>query len=385
MAGNPPYFRLSSFYFFYFAALGVFSPYWTLYLKDHLHFSFLEIGQLLAIFMTTKLIAPLLWGWIADYFDNRLYLIRLATLLTVVSFSGVYLYHSYWWMALVMFVFGFFWHASLPQYEAITLNHLGSNTSRYSHIRLWGSVGFIIMVAGLPVVIDNEKIAQLPHYLLLIFIALALTTVFVSDKPHPINRLKEKSNRLFFNGVFFSFLVACALQAVSHGAYYTFFSVYLEEHGYSRINTGLLWAVGVLAEVMLFIVLYRLMRWVSLYHLFSLSLFLTALRWLILGFYVDNLWLLLFSQLLHAASFGLFHASAIHLIHHWFPENSQGRGQAFYAGISFGLGGAIGGFLSGYLWENVATHITFLLMAFCALLGGCIAWLFVKEPVVINH
>jgi PPP family 3-phenylpropionic acid transporter len=385
MASNPLYFRLSSFYFFYFAALGVFSPYWTLYLKDHLHFSFLEIGQLLAIFMTTKLIAPLLWGWIADYFDNRLYLIRLATLLTVVSFSGVYLYHSYWWMALVMFVFGFFWHASLPQYEAITLNHLGSNTSRYSHIRLWGSVGFIVMVAGLPVVIDNEKIAQLPHYLLLIFIALALTTVFVSDKPYPINTLKEKNNILFFSGIFFAFLVACALQAVSHGAYYTFFSVYLEDHGYSRVNTGLLWALGVLAEVALFIVLHRLMRWVSLYHLFSLSLFLTALRWLILGFYVDNLWLLLFSQLLHAASFGLFHASAIHLIHHWFPEKSQGRGQAFYAGISFGLGGAIGGFLSGYLWENVATHITFLLMAFCALLGGCIAWLFVKEPVVINR
>jgi PPP family 3-phenylpropionic acid transporter len=147
----------------------------------------------------------------------------------------------------------------------------------------------------------------------------------------------------------------------------------------------LLWALGVFAEVGLFIVLYRLMNRVSLYYLFSLSLFLTAFRWLILGFYVDNLWLLLFSQLLHAASFGLFHASAIHLIHRWFPGSLQGRGQAFYAGISFGLGGAIGGFLSGYLWENVAAHITFLLMACCALLGGCIAWLFVKEPVVISR
>jgi len=382
MASNLLHLKLSSFYFFYFAALGAFAPYWTIYLKDHLHFSFLEIGELFAIFTVTKLIAPLLWGWIADHFDNRLSLIRLATVLTVVGFAGVYLSSSYWWMALVMFVFGFFWNASLPQYEAITLNHLGSNASRYSHIRLWGSVGFIIMVAGLPVVIGGEKIAQLPHYLLLLFMALALTTVFVSDKPHPINAQKVRNNRLFFNGMFIAFLVACTLQVVSHGAYYTFFSIYLEDHGYSRGDTGLLWALGVLAEVGLFIVLYRLMKQVSLYYLFSLSLFLTAFRWLILGFYVDSLWLLLFSQLLHAASFGLFHASAIHLIHHWFPGNLQGRGQALYAGVSFGLGGAIGGFLSGYLWENVAAHITFSLMACCALLGGCIAWLFVKKPVV---
>lgn len=339
----------------------------------------MEIGELLAIFMLTKLIAPLTWGWLADYFHNRLFLIRLATVFTVFSFLGIYFHYGYWWIAIVMFTFGFFWHASLPQYEAMTLNHLGSKTSRYSLIRLWGSVGFIIMVVSLPAFIADEKIVQLPHYLLLLFIVLALTAWVVGDKPYNVKIAKISAKQSFLTPIFLAFLVVCVLQAMSHGAYYTFFSIYLEDYGYSRTEAGLLWALGVSSEVALFLVFTYLMRYFSMYHLFTGVMFLTAVRWLLLGFYVDTLWLLVLSQLLHAASFGLFHAAAIHLVHLWFPSALQGRGQALYAALNFGLGGAIGSFLSGYLWDNVAPHTTFLVMAFCALLGGCVAWLFVHE------
>ncbi|MGD8313039.1 MAG: MFS transporter, partial [Gammaproteobacteria bacterium] len=135
------YWRLSGFYLFYFASLGGLIPYWSLYLKA-LDFSIAEIGELVAILMATKIVAPNVWGWIADHTGHRMMIVRMASLLATIAFAGVFLAHGFWWLALVMTVFSFFWNAALPQFEATTMNHLGMRTHRYSSIRLWGSVGF---------------------------------------------------------------------------------------------------------------------------------------------------------------------------------------------------------------------------------------------------
>ena len=82
------YWRLSGFYLFYFATLGALVPYWSLYLKD-LGFNVAEIGELVAILMATKLVAPNVWGWIADHTGRRMAIIRLASFLSLILFAGV--------------------------------------------------------------------------------------------------------------------------------------------------------------------------------------------------------------------------------------------------------------------------------------------------------
>ena len=143
-----PYWRLSGFYFFYFAALGVIVPYWGLYLQT-LGFGPAEIGELMAVIMATKIVAPNVWGWIADHTGRRMAIVRLASLLALLTFAGVFLAREFWRLALVMSLFSFFWNASLPQFEAVTFNYLGTRIHRYAHIRLWGSVGFILTVVAL--------------------------------------------------------------------------------------------------------------------------------------------------------------------------------------------------------------------------------------------
>ena len=123
------YWRLSGFYFFYFASLGALIPYWGLYLKS-LGFGVVEIGELVAIIMATKIIAPNIWGWIADHTGRRMRIVRIACLLATLSFAGVFIGHGYWLLVLVMSLFSFFWNAALPQFEATTLNHLGTETHR---------------------------------------------------------------------------------------------------------------------------------------------------------------------------------------------------------------------------------------------------------------
>ena len=89
------YWRLSGFYLFYFATLGALVPYWSLYLQS-LDFSVTEIGQLTAILMATKIVAPYVWGWIADHTGRRIAIVRIASLLAALAFAGVFAGTGYW-------------------------------------------------------------------------------------------------------------------------------------------------------------------------------------------------------------------------------------------------------------------------------------------------
>lgn len=139
-----------------------------------------------------------------------------------------------------------------------------------------------------------------------------------------------------------------------------------------------MWALGVIAEVALFAVMHLLMKRFNASQLFVLAMFLTSLRWFLLGAFVDSVVMLIFSQLLHAATFGLYHASAIHLIHGYFPGRLQARGQALYSGVSMGLGGAVGGLLSGYAWETIGNEMTFYVSCLVALGAAIIAWVWIR-------
>ncbi len=380
--------QLSSFYFFFFAVLGVFVPYWSLYLKS-LEFSAAEIGELIAIVMASKIISPYLLSWFSDHIGKRLIIIQWSMLFSVLIFAGVLPFQSYWWFVTVMAAYGFFWNACLPLFEALTFNHLMGDTSRYSHVRLWGSIGFIVMVITLPPLIKGENIARLPLFILALLIASAVTTFLVKDMPSVASHLKPvQLTKTLKSPIVIALLIACALQSLSHGAYYTFFTIYLEDHGYSRHLAGWMWALGVLAEVILFVLMRPLLNYFSVYHLFVSALFITSIRWVILALWVDNLFLLLLVQLFHAASFGLFHATAIYLTHMLFPGRLQGRGQALYAGMSFGLGGALGHLLSGYSWDTMGSTWAFLSSAIIALIGAMIAAKYVTKermPVYVRN
>jgi PPP family 3-phenylpropionic acid transporter len=373
------YWRLSGFYFFYFASLGALIPYWGLYLKS-LQFSVVEIGELVAIMMATKVVAPNVWGWIADHTGQRMNLVRLACLLSILAFAGVFLARGYWWMALVMSLFSFFWNAALPQFEATTLNHLGADTHRYSSIRLWGSIGFIIAVTLLGALFEQTGTSGLPVVVLGLFAGIWLWSLLVPEKASGhLPRDHAPLRQVLQQPEVISLLLVCFLIQASHGPYYTFYSIYLSDHGYSESLIGQLWALGVVAEIVVFL---RMHRWLPRYGARSLMLaatLLAALRWLLLAGFVEKLWVMVLAQTLHAASFGLYHAVSIHLIHRLFRGRHQGRGQALYSSLSFGAGGAVGSFLAGYLWVGIGAEWMYVAAALTALVASGIAWRGVRD------
>jgi len=369
-----PYWRLSGFYLFYFAALGALLPYWGLYLKS-IGFDAKAIGSLFAIIMGTKIVAPNVWGWIADHTGHRMLIIRIASLITVCAFAGVFVYHGFWWLALVMSVFSFFWNAALPQFEATTMTHLGKSTHRYSSIRLWGSIGFILSVALLGPVLEQYGTEILPAVLLVLFTAIWFASLVVPESAagHLIVD-HEPLRNILRRPVVVALLVVCFLMQASHGPYYTFFSIYLEEQDYSRTAIGQLWALGVIAEIGVFLLMHRLLPRLGVRTLLMTSLALTTLRWLLIAWFVKNVPIMIMAQILHAASFGIYHAVAISLIHRFFTGKHQGKGQALYSSLSFGAGGAIGSLYSGYTWVSFGPSLTYSIAALLSAVAFIIAW-----------
>lgn len=363
------YWKLSSFYFFYFASIGAFMPYWGLYLKNE-GFTPGQIGELMAIILATKIVAPNVWGWIADRTGQRMQVIRLAAMMALIIFSGLLFFSGYWWIAAIMAGFSFFWNAALPQFEATTMNHLGARTDAYSRIRLWGSVGFIISVACLGIVFERIDVSWLPWMVLALLSLLWLSTLRVSDAPRTPTPSNGHSLWMTVRQpAVLLLLLSCFFMQASHGPYYAFFTLFLEENGYSRTVAGYLWAMAVVAEVLVFLLMHRLLPRFGAWPLLIFAMTITALRWLLLAFQVELFGLLVMTQLMHAASYGVYHAAAISLIHQFFTGVQQGRGQALYSSMSFGLGGALGALASGYIWSGIGPMWVYVMASGLAMLA----------------
>ena len=345
-----PYWRLSGFYGFYFASLGILLPYWTLYLKS-LTFDAKTIGILMAILAATRIISPSLWGWLADHIGQRMLIVRWASLVTFLIFLGVFVNQSVYWLGLVIFGFSFFWNASLPQVEAITLHYLGDDSHRYGQIRLWGSIGFILSVILLGQAITLYSINVIPWVLGACFFGIFAVSLSIkdSDRPHPHHSDRSLRQVLAQPAVIVLFITAFLSQA-SHAPYYTFYSIYLETHNYPATTISYLWSIGVVAEISLFVIMHHLSRFFSVGQLLRLSLLLACLRWLLMGLFVDEFAVIYGIQLLHAGTFAIYHAAAMRFLQQHFAGQLQGQGQALYSSVSFGAGGAVGAFGSGYLW-----------------------------------
>lgn len=374
--------RLAAFYFAYFAYVGAFSPYFSLYLQDLGHGAAV-IGVLLGCMQAMRLFAPSLWAGMADRRGSHVALLRLACFMVVVVALGLCFATSLVPLLLLMVALGFFTNAALPLFEAITFGHLRDDIGRYGRLRVWGSIGFIVAVSGIGAALDVLPLRLLPWLVLAtlavaFLISLAVPAAGAAGKPSAEGSvwplLRRTEVRAFFG--------ACFLMSVAHGPLYTFYSIHLTGHGYSKTATGALWSLGVVAEIVVFLVMPQLARRFAMHTLLAASFAGGVLRFVVIGWLVDSPWLIALMQLLHGATFGLYHATAVSFINRWFAASLRARGQALYASLSYGAGGILGSFGSGLLWEWSGAALTFSLASLCCL-GG---WLLVvwqmggKEP-----
>ncbi|MEI8362698.1 MAG: MFS transporter [Betaproteobacteria bacterium] len=361
--------RLSRFYFFYYFFVGAFVPYWGLYLKAE-QFSAADIGILMSLFQISRIFAPNFWGWLADHTGKRAPWIRLTAFLGLCGFSAVFWAHGFYWLFLVMAALSLFTSSTLPLAESLTLAHLTTTNGHYSRIRMWGSLGFIVASVMLGFLIDVAGIKSLLWSLLIVQMILFVLSYTLPD-PKVVAHEHDHFSiwQVIKQPNVIALLVGCALMVTAHGVLYNFYSIYLSDHGYSNGMIGLLWSVGVISEIGIFMLMPKIMQHYSLKTVLLVSLALAVFRFGLIGIAIDNIWLLILAQTLHAATFGSFHAASVDVITQFFNGRHQAKGQAIYNSVAYGIGGTIGGVAGGYVLQYLGGQKTFMLAAIFPLIG----------------
>jgi PPP family 3-phenylpropionic acid transporter len=363
--------RLALFYGGYFAAVGIHLPFWPVWLQSR-GLTPSEIGYVLAAMFWPRIVTSLLIPSLADRRGERR---RPMMLLTAITLLGLVLFavaRDFPALLLLSLITGASWAAILPLGEALALRAARRRDLDYGRIRLWGSLTFILAAVAIGKWLEH---AGPPIVLWSIAGTVAGTLVacfLLPEEPTPgAGSTSPALRRLAHQPGFLAFVAAAGLIQASHAVYYGFATLHWRAAGHGELVIGLLWAEGVVAEIVLFAGAAALLRRFDPLRLLALAGGLTALRWGLTGLSTE-LAVLVPAQALHGASFGAVHLAAMHYLRDNTPPEMHASAQGFYAAIGtalpFGLLIPIAGWLYG-----VAGGGAFLAMTALALAGTALA------------
>ena len=366
----PVSFRLAAFYFAFFAWVGLTTAYFPPYLAAR-GLDPAQIAWVLALPPLARIVAPAAWGWIADRTRAERTIVVLSCATGAACFALLPAMNGFAEIAWLVALSALFSAAALPLVEAITLGALAGQSGRYGPIRLWGSIGFIAVVLVGGASLDAGVVGLLPAAVVGCALAAA---VIGATLPRPRLHAPAPLARLPLGKTALALLASAFFVAVSHGTLYTFLTLHLQHLGYSGTLIGFLWTLGVLAEIVVFFYLPVLFRRHALSTLLMASAALGVIRFQMIGWASDWLALLLVAQVLHAATFGSYHAAAVAAVHRLFAPHAQARGQTLFSSFGYGAGGAAGTLAAGWAWEFAGPGFAFTVSSVAALAGLLFAY-----------
>ena len=357
------------FFFAYYGYVGVFSPYASLYFADR-GLSATQIGILMSLMQVMRIFGPNVWGWVADQSRRRVLVLRLTSVAAALTFCGMFVGQSFMFFFALMVTVNLFTSAQGPISEALMLSSMRGDLTHYGRVRLWGSVGFIVLVTLSGYALDWQGIELMPWIALLMLVMVTSVTFSLHEEPatqhaQPSNSVRELLSRKSV----LSFFASTFLMIAAHSSLYVYYSLYLSDMGYSKSVIGLMWSLGVIAEILFFFYQAPLFRRFGVRKLMLFSLAIAVIRFLMIGWGAQSLAILLVAQVLHAATFGVHHSASVATLQRWFAGSLQARGQALYISISYGLGGTVGGLLLSACWDAFGARWVYVLAAIMSLLG----------------
>lgn len=364
-------------YFLYFGTMGAILPFFNLYCY-HIGLSGYQIGVLSAAKSLTIVIFPLLWGILADHFQIRRSLYILCNLVSLVAWCGYFFTTAFGPMLAITLFYGIFYAPIIAMLETFTMENLSGKTSTYGRIRVWGSISFILMVLILGKIIDHTGVAIILGVVTagsFLFAVASLKTPTIPPRPKlPLDWIKLKT---LLKGPLGRFLICAFLMLLSHSAYYGFFSIHLEELGFSAAFIGSTWALASIAEISVMVSSARLIKSFGTHRLIAFALIVTIIRWLVFYKATTMAWII-FGQLLHAVTYGMFHVASIVYVDQLSPSGRKTMGQAVNNAVTYGLGLTVGFYLNGWLFTLYGSSFLFAVAAGMAAVAGGWFWVFVR-------
>jgi len=343
--------RFSLFYFCYYAAVGAYTAYVGRWVTS-LGYGGYVVGAMLGLWYATRIVSPPAWAALVVRSARPGMWLVYGTALGLLCFAGFTVTRPVAGLLAVMTAFGFFYNAVLPQFEAMTLTALGPDSHDYGRIRLWGSLGFVLVAGSYGAALDRLGDSAFPWISLpLLVIALLAAWPHRNDQPpEHIAKIADAGHLWKRPGVRRFLLVALLAQA-GFGTFYVFFTLHLQDHHHDGFAVGMLWAAGVVAEIVMFWFAPGLVARVGASRLLGWCLLVGALRWTVTALYAESFAIMFAAQLTHAFSFAVFQSCCMQLMAQYFPGRRAAAGQSLLYGFSSGVGGVLGAAVAAVLWH----------------------------------
>jgi len=276
------------------------------------------------------------------------------------------------WLIVALTVFTAFVHTpSVALQDAYTLRGLRARGAAYGPVRLWGSIFFILANLGAGLAFDLIETRNLIWLIAASAIATAFATISLMPLPaSPIRAAGDGADQpLWRTPRFVAIVLAASLIQSSHAVYYGFSTITWKAAGFDGVTIGALWALGVIAEIVLFALSGRLPPAFGPVPLMIVGGVGATIRWIGLAFDPTG-WTLPLLQLLHALSFGATHLGAVAFIAHAAPEGRSATAQGYFSAVQ-GVTMSACMLLAGTLYEVIGVA-SYGAMAITALVGALI-------------
>ena len=367
--------RLSLFYAALFLGIGIYQPYFPIWLKGR-GLDAAQISIILATPMTIRVFLAPVSGYLADRRGERRPMIIGCTWLSATFFFLLGLDADFLWIFVWISMAALFWTSIMPLTEAFALQGVRRFGADYGRIRLWGSVSFIAanFIAGL--ILD---MLAFPVIHKLILAAMAITVLVGHALPRLPGSRTVAGERSRAGGrqggsapgdVLVVLLAAGMLQA-SHALLYGFGSLYWQDAGFSGVTIGFLWALGVVAEIAFFAWSRHLPQSVTPLVLMAAGAVAALVRWTGLSL-APPLAGLVGLQALHGLTFGATHLGTMRFIGQMVPEHHTATAQGAFFTIS-GLCMGASMLASGALYDEFGGR-AFLAMAVPGAAALAVLW-----------
>jgi len=363
----------------YFAFAGMFGTYATLWYQS-LGYTTLAIGALTSLQSATRLFAPYAWGYWADHQGRREGLLRLAVAGALIASMGFFAAPRPVWIASVCAALFICTAGVVPISEAALAHRVSHgdrvDLGRYGRVRLWGSLGFIGAVTTSGFALQWLGVGRFPFICsgVLVALLLAVLRLPASVEAAPAEGPRAGALRVLREPVVAWFFAGVFLTVLGHTGLYAFFSLYLSSLGYAKGEIGLLWAIGVVAEVGWFYFQGRWSHRLPTHGWLLLAALVSALRFAMIAAFGGNPVLLVAAQCLHALTFAAQHAACIAVVSKHFPGRLRGRGQALYTVLGYGASGVIGGLGGGAISEAFGLSAVFWAASVASLAAAFACW-----------
>lgn len=359
---------LGSQYFIYFGVMGVVLPYFNLYCY-HLGFSGFQIGVLSSLRTLATALFPLLWGMLADRFLIRRPIYIACNIISMGAWGLYLLTTDFSLMFAITALYGFFYAPIISFLESFSMDLLGKEKRGYGRLRAWGSLSFIVVVVLVGRAIDAASTEIILVFVLAGSILQALFSFAIPRGASKQTLETAPMARPFLKRRTVIFLFCAFVMLFSHGTYYGFFSIHLENLGYSGVFIGMAWALASLSEIGVMLASERIFKRFSYQSILVFTFFAAGFRWIMMGM-VTSVPLILFAQLLHALTYGAFHVASILYMDELSPTEAKTTGQAINNAVTYGMGIMAGFLFNGYFFDIVSTSWLFYASGIIAFFGG---------------